>query len=86
MASQRIEYLIIELFGNEWMREVLAGWKKRERGCIPGFVETGVVIYVISNEEYRTYYINMFPKQISFKYLINTILSRKHFNCIILQF
>lgn len=50
MASQRVEYLMIELFGNEWMREILAGWKKRERGCIPGFVETGVVIYVISNE------------------------------------
>ncbi|XP_012217873.1 transient receptor potential protein isoform X2 [Linepithema humile] len=48
MASQRIEYLLIELFGNEWMREILAGWKKHERGCIPGFVETGVVIYVIS--------------------------------------
>ncbi|XP_039305634.1 transient receptor potential protein isoform X2 [Solenopsis invicta] len=48
MASQRVEYLIIELFGNDWMREILAGWKKRERGCIPGFVETGVVIYVIS--------------------------------------
>ncbi|XP_018359091.1 PREDICTED: transient receptor potential protein-like [Trachymyrmex cornetzi] len=48
MASQRIEYLLIELFGNEWMREILANWKKRERGCIPGFVETGVVIYVIS--------------------------------------
>ncbi|XP_011865921.1 PREDICTED: transient receptor potential protein isoform X2 [Vollenhovia emeryi] len=48
MASQRIEYLLIELFGNAWMREILAGWKRRERGCIPGFVETGVVIYVIS--------------------------------------
>ncbi|XP_050457755.1 transient receptor potential protein [Cataglyphis hispanica] len=48
MASQRVEYLLIELFGNAWMREILAGWKKRERGCIPGFVETGVVIYVIS--------------------------------------
>lgn len=48
MASQRIEYLVIELFGNEWMREILAGWKRRERGCIPGFVESGVVIYVIS--------------------------------------
>ncbi|XP_011630949.1 transient receptor potential protein-like [Pogonomyrmex barbatus] len=48
MASQRVEYLLIELFGNEWMREILAGWKKRERGCIPGFVETGVIIYVIS--------------------------------------
>ncbi|EFN73452.1 Transient receptor potential protein [Camponotus floridanus] len=48
MASQRIEYLLIELFGNKWMREILADWKKRERGCIPGFVETGVIIYVIS--------------------------------------
>jgi len=48
MASQRIEYLLIELFGNEWMREMLAEWKKRERGCILGFVETGVVTYVIS--------------------------------------
>lgn len=48
MASQRIEYVLIELFGNEWMREILAGWKKRERGSIPGFVETGVIIYVIS--------------------------------------
>ncbi|XP_029663485.1 transient receptor potential protein isoform X2 [Formica exsecta] len=48
MASQRVEYLLIELFGNAWMREILAGWKKRERGCISGFVETGVVIYVIS--------------------------------------
>lgn len=49
MASQRIEYLLIELFGNKWMREILADWKRRERGCIPGFVETGVIIYVISN-------------------------------------
>ncbi|CAL7952124.1 unnamed protein product [Xylocopa violacea] len=48
MASQRIEYLVIELFGNAWMHEILAGWKKRERGCLPGFVESGVIIYVIS--------------------------------------
>ncbi|KAL0852615.1 hypothetical protein ABMA27_016897 [Loxostege sticticalis] len=48
MASQRIEYLVIELFGNAWMREILAGWKRRERGCIPGFVESGVIIYIIS--------------------------------------
>ncbi|XP_066598089.1 transient receptor potential protein [Prorops nasuta] len=48
MASQRIEYLAIELFGNAWMREILAGWKRRERGCIPGFVESGVILYVIS--------------------------------------
>lgn len=48
MASQRIEYLVIELFGNAWMREILAGWKRRERGCIPGFVESGVILYIIS--------------------------------------
>ncbi|KAK0091387.1 hypothetical protein PV326_003301 [Microctonus aethiopoides] len=48
MASQRVEYLAIELFGNAWMREILAGWKRRERGSIPGFVECGVIIYVIS--------------------------------------
>lgn len=50
MASQRIEYLVIELFGNAWMHEILAGWKRRERGCIPGFVESGVIIYVISKQ------------------------------------
>ncbi|XP_076618854.1 transient receptor potential [Colletes latitarsis] len=48
MASQRIEYLVIELFGNAWLHEILAEWKRRERGCIPGFVESGVIIYVIS--------------------------------------
>nr|XP_003705368.1 PREDICTED: transient receptor potential protein [Megachile rotundata] len=48
MASQRIEYLAIELFGNAWLLDILAEWKRRERGCIPGFVESGVIIYVIS--------------------------------------
>lgn len=48
MASQRVEYLAIELFGNAWMREILAGWKRRERGCLPGFVESGVIIYILS--------------------------------------
>ncbi|XP_011500907.1 PREDICTED: transient receptor potential protein [Ceratosolen solmsi marchali] len=47
-ASQRVEYLAIELFGNAWMKEMLAGWKRRERGCIPGFVESGVILYVFS--------------------------------------
>lgn len=52
MASQRVEYLVIELFGNAWMREILAGWKKHERGSIPGFVESGVIIYIISKLVY----------------------------------
>lgn len=53
MASQRVEYLVIELFGNEWMREILADWKRRERGSFLGFVETGVVIYVISKADWH---------------------------------
>lgn len=48
-ASQRIEYLAIELFGTPWLKEILAGWKRRERGSLPGMVESGVILYVISN-------------------------------------
>lgn len=51
-ASQRVEYLAIELFGTDWMKEILAGWKKHERGGIPGFVESGVIMYVISKFKY----------------------------------
>lgn len=47
-ASQRIEHLAIELFGPPWLKEILAGWKRRERGSFPGVVESGVIIYVIS--------------------------------------
>lgn len=48
LASQRLEYLVIEWFGPDWMQEILADWKRRERGALPGIVEFGVVFYVFS--------------------------------------
>lgn len=47
-ASQRIEYLALELIGTPWMLEVLADWKLRERGAIPGPTELCIMIFVIS--------------------------------------
>ncbi|KAF7993327.1 hypothetical protein HCN44_006387 [Aphidius gifuensis] len=47
-ASQRVEYLAIELLGPDWMKEMLIEWKKHERGGIPGIVESFVIMYVIS--------------------------------------
>jgi transient receptor potential cation channel subfamily C len=49
-ASQRVEFLLMEWFGNEWMQEVLADWKRRERGSLPGIVESGVIIYIMSKD------------------------------------
>ncbi|XP_069993732.1 transient receptor potential protein [Penaeus vannamei] len=46
LASQRIEYLLIEWFGNAWLRSVLEDWKIRERGSLPGLVEVCIVMYV----------------------------------------
>lgn len=35
-ASQRIEYLALEFIGTPWLLEILADWKKHERGALPG--------------------------------------------------
>ena len=51
LASQRLEYLVMEWFGPDWMQEILEDWKRRERGSLPGIVEFAVIIYVFS--EYR---------------------------------
>ncbi|XP_042237960.1 transient receptor potential protein-like isoform X2 [Homarus americanus] len=48
LASQRFEYLVIEWFGNAWLKSVLDDWKMRERGSLPGLVEVCVVLYVFS--------------------------------------
>ncbi|XP_063237595.1 transient receptor potential protein [Bacillus rossius redtenbacheri] len=48
LASQRAEFLLIEWFGTDWMLEVLEGWKQRERGSLPGLVESTVMLYVLS--------------------------------------
>lgn len=45
-ASQRLEYVILEWFGNEWMHGILREWERKERGAFPGLVETAIIIYV----------------------------------------
>lgn len=47
-ASQRIEFLLLEWFGTESMREMVQEWKRKERGATPGLAECGVALYVIS--------------------------------------
>jgi len=51
LASQRVEYLLIEWFGPPWLQEILEEWKRRERGSLPGIVEFAVIIYVFSKYE-----------------------------------
>ncbi|RZF43157.1 hypothetical protein LSTR_LSTR013775, partial [Laodelphax striatellus] len=48
-ASQRLEYLLIEWFGPDWLQEILFEWKRKERGSFPGLVESCVILFVISN-------------------------------------
>lgn len=47
-ASQRIEYLALEFIGTPWLLEVLADWKRHERGAFPGPVECSIMFYIIS--------------------------------------
>lgn len=47
-ASQRIDVLALEWFGNDWMQEMVAEWKRKERGSLPGIIEWAVIVYVIS--------------------------------------
>ncbi|GAB0092353.1 Transient receptor potential protein [Sergentomyia squamirostris] len=48
LASQRVEYLILELIGTPWLLSLLDEWKKHERGAVPGFIEFFVIIYIMS--------------------------------------
>lgn len=47
-ASQRVEFLVLEIIGHPWLLSILDDWKRHERGALPGFVEFGVIIYIIS--------------------------------------
>jgi transient receptor potential cation channel subfamily C member 4 len=47
-ASQRVEFLLMEWFGNDWVHSILEDWKRRERGSLPGLVECGCIFYVCS--------------------------------------
>lgn len=49
-ASQRIEYLALEFIGTPWLLEVLADWKKHERGALPGPTESSIMFYIISKK------------------------------------
>ncbi|CAL4075123.1 unnamed protein product, partial [Meganyctiphanes norvegica] len=48
LASQRIEMMLIQLFGTAWMREWLMEWKMKERGSIPYPVELLIICYIFS--------------------------------------
>jgi len=45
-ASQRVEFVILDWFGNDWMHEILREWERKERGAFPGVVETAIIIYI----------------------------------------
>ncbi|XP_075234535.1 transient receptor potential [Lycorma delicatula] len=47
-ASQRLEYLLIEWFGPKWLKEIIMERRRKERGSIPGLVESCVIMYVFS--------------------------------------
>lgn len=47
-ASQRVEFLLLEWFGNSWIHELLEEWKIHERGALPGLAESACMIYIIS--------------------------------------
>lgn len=47
-ASQRIDVLLLEWFGNDWMQEMVAEWKRKERGSLPGVIEWAVIVYVFA--------------------------------------
>ncbi|CAH0386100.1 unnamed protein product [Bemisia tabaci] len=48
LASQRAEFLAIEWFGPDWMKEILKEWIRKERGSIPGLIESFIILYIIS--------------------------------------
>jgi transient receptor potential cation channel subfamily C len=56
LASQRVEFLVIEWFGTPWMRSILEDWKRKERGSLPGPIEYCIIFYVISKNtiQYET--------------------------------
>lgn len=56
-ASQRIEYLALEFIGTPWMMEILADWKRHERGAFPGPTECCIMLYIFSKYTFIKYYI-----------------------------
>nr|QDQ16917.1 transient receptor potential [Danaus plexippus] len=48
LASQRAEYLVLEWSGISWLQELVEFWKQRERGSLPGLIESTVVLFIAS--------------------------------------
>ncbi|XP_060530179.1 transient receptor potential protein [Cylas formicarius] len=46
-ASQRVEILFLELFGTDWVQDIVREWKRTERGALFGIAECGVIVYVV---------------------------------------
>lgn len=50
-ASQRFEYELLdwlgELLESEYIRDLLEEWERKERGALPGVVESVIIVYVM---------------------------------------
>ncbi|TMW53463.1 hypothetical protein DOY81_001461 [Sarcophaga bullata] len=47
-ASLRVVQIMFELVAFPWMLEMLADWRKHERGSLPGPIELGIITYIFS--------------------------------------
>ena len=51
MASQRIEYLIVEilahLMDDEDLYNLVLDWERTERGSLPSYVETAIILWQV---------------------------------------
>ncbi|XP_030748042.1 transient receptor potential protein isoform X2 [Sitophilus oryzae] len=47
-ASQRVEIVVLEFFGSQWMQDIIDEWERKERGALFGLAECGVILYVVS--------------------------------------
>ncbi|XP_025422859.1 transient receptor potential protein isoform X1 [Sipha flava] len=48
LASQRAEFLALEWIGTDWTKSILEEMTRKERGSIPGPIEFGIILYIIS--------------------------------------
>lgn len=78
-ASQRVEILVLELLGTEWVQDMVREWKRKERGALFGLAEYGVIIYVISkiqfNQQHRFVHVKIRREYNMFGISINKLIS-----------
>lgn len=48
LASQRAEFLALEWIDTDWTKSILEEMTRKERGSIPGPIECGIILYIIS--------------------------------------